>query len=203
MFSLSDSKLPVWQSTGGATYGGGKRAAASKPLSAPMKQPLAAASKPAASAASEHVHGGVKGHSNQENAAPNLNKIPSSRDVTAAVSSKPATQAHSAANDANADASKLLQEISSLKGTNTNLTQSITDMRTEMDGLEKERDFYFDKLREIEGLLQDIEDKNSGNELTAAIFKILYATIDGFEPVLVSDEATATAAANAAEELVR
>ena len=72
-----------------------------------------------------------------------------------------------------------------------------------MDGLEKERDFYFDKLREIEVLLQDIEDKNSGNELTAAIFKILYATIDGFEPVLVSDEAAATAAATAAEELAR
>jgi RP/EB family microtubule-associated protein len=166
-----------------------------------MKQPLVAASKPASSAASEHAHGAVKGHSNQENAAPNLNKIPSARDVTA-VSSKPATKADSSAhtNDANTEASKLLQEISSLKGTNTNLTQSITDMRTEMDGLEKERDFYFDKLREIEVLLQDIEDKNSGNELTAAIFKILYATIDGFEPVLVSDEATAT---NAADELAR
>ena len=73
-------------------------------------------------------------------------------------------------------------------------------MRTEMDGLEKERDFYFDKLREIEVLLQDIEDKNSGNELTAAIFKILYATIDGFEPVLVTDEASANAAAPAVVE---
>lgn len=77
-------------------------------------------------------------------------------------------------------------------------------MRTEMDGLEKERDFYFDKLREIEVLLQDIEDKNSGNELTAAIFKILYATIDGFEPVLVTDEASTNAAAPAVvEELGR
>lgn len=168
-----------------------------------MKQPLVAASKPASSAASEHAHGGVKGHSNQENAAPNLNKIPSARDVTSAVSSKPAAKADSSAHEANTEVSKLLQEISSLKGTNTNLTQSITDMRTEMDGLEKERDFYFDKLREIEVLLQDIEDKNSGNELTAAIFKILYATIDGFEPVLVSDEAAATAAATAAEELAR
>eukprot|EP01035_Chromulina_nebulosa_P033065 gene33065-44248_t len=137
---------------GGATYGGGKRAAASKPSSAPMKQPLVAASKPASSAAPEHAHGGVKGHSNQENAAPNLNKIPSARDVTSAVSSKPAAKADSSAHEANTEVSKLLQEISSLKGTNTNLTQSITDMRTEMDGLEKERDFYFDKLREIEVL---------------------------------------------------
>ena len=187
------------QSTGGATYGGGKRAATNKPSSAPIKQPLAAASKP------EHV----KGHSNQENAAPNLNKIPSSRDVTSTASSKATTHSHSVTSAAAAatqdtDPNKLLQEIQSLKGTNANLTQSITDMRTEMDGLEKERDFYFDKLREIEVLLQDIEDKNSGNELTAAIFKILYATIDGFEPVLVTDEASTNAAAPAVvEELGR
>ena len=50
-----------------------------------------------------------------------------------------------------------------------------------MDGLEKERDFYFDKLREIEVLMQEFEDAGNGNEMTQSIFKILYATADGFE----------------------
>ena len=49
-------------------------------------------------------------------------------------------------------------------------------MRGEMDGLEKERDFYFEKLRDIEVLMQELEDKGQGTELSAAVFKILYAT---------------------------
>ena len=55
-------------------------------------------------------------------------------------------------------------------------------MKVDFDGIQKERDFYFEKLREIEVLLQDIEDKGEGTDLTASIFKILYATAEGFEP---------------------
>lgn len=61
------------------------------------------------------------------------------------------------------------------------LKNSKAEMQLEMDRLEKERDFYFDKLREIEMLLQDLEDAGEGNDLTANVFKILYATADGFE----------------------
>jgi RP/EB family microtubule-associated protein len=52
-----------------------------------------------------------------------------------------------------------------------------------MEGLEKERDFYFEKLRDIECMLQDLVDNGKGNELTESIFKILYATAEGFEQV--------------------
>ena len=73
---------------------------------------------------------------------------------------------------------------SSLKETIEVTNKASAEMRLEMDGLEKERDFYFDKLREIEMMLQDLEDNGNGTELTASIFKVLYATAEGFaEPV--------------------
>lgn len=59
---------------------------------------------------------------------------------------------------------------------------SYAELQVEMSGIEKERDFYFDKLRDIEMMLQDLEDNGKGNELTAEIFKILYATAEGFQP---------------------
>ena len=61
------------------------------------------------------------------------------------------------------------------------------EMKGDMVGLEKERDFYFDKLRDIEILLQDMEEEglfrgsgDIGNEISSKVFKILYATADGF-----------------------
>jgi RP/EB family microtubule-associated protein len=77
------------------------------------------------------------------------------------------------------DNSKLITlnaEIEELKIANENSNQAFSDLRVDMDGLEKERDFYFDKLRDIEIILQDIDDSGKGSELTAAVFKILYAT---------------------------
>ena len=62
------------------------------------------------------------------------------------------------------------------------LTKENSEMKMEMLGLEKERDFYFNKLRDIEIMLQDIEDTGKGapDTLTKDIFKILYATAEGF-----------------------
>merc|ERR1712070_630465 len=69
------------------------------------------------------------------------------------------------------------------------------ELRLTVDGLERERDFYFGKLRDIEILLQSSDGKNQEgekeegaatdsaeqNELVQRIFKILYATEEDFE----------------------
>jgi len=64
-----------------------------------------------------------------------------------------------------------------------NLTVELQDLRGNFEGLEKERDFYFGKLRDIEVLCQDggENDENTTN-LGKRILDILYATEDGFAP---------------------
>jgi len=61
------------------------------------------------------------------------------------------------------------------------LTTQMMDMRLSLEGLEKERDFYFSKLRDIEILCQEV-DENGPGELVQKILDILYATEDGFAP---------------------
>lgn len=48
------------------------------------------------------------------------------------------------------------------------------DLKVTVDGLEKERDFYFGKLRDIELICQ--EHKSEKNPVLAKIINILYAT---------------------------
>lgn len=43
-----------------------------------------------------------------------------------------------------------------------------------VEGLEKERDFYFGKLRDIEVMCQEVVDE--GNPLVTKILDVLYAT---------------------------
>ncbi|KAF7828686.1 microtubule-associated protein RP/EB family member 1C [Senna tora] len=54
--------------------------------------------------------------------------------------------------------------------------EQITELKLSIDGLEKERDFYFAKLRDIEILCQSPEIEHL--PVVAAIQKILYATDD-------------------------
>eukprot|EP00048_Salpingoeca_helianthica_P022377 m.17895 g.17895 ORF g.17895 m.17895 type:complete len:254 (-) comp7237_c0_seq1:239-1000(-) len=54
----------------------------------------------------------------------------------------------------------------------------VAELKLTVAGLEKERDFYFGKLREIEVLCQDEVNKGS---LVENILRILYATEEGFE----------------------
>lgn len=61
------------------------------------------------------------------------------------------------------------------------LSNQIMDMRLNLEGLEKERDFYFSKLRDIEILCQEA-DEAEPNPLVQKILDILYATEDGFAP---------------------
>ncbi|XP_068564574.1 microtubule-associated protein RP/EB family member 3-like [Cebidichthys violaceus] len=57
------------------------------------------------------------------------------------------------------------------------LNQQLLDLKLTVDGLEKERDFYFGKLRDIELLCQDKE-----SPILNKILDVLYATEDGFAP---------------------
>lgn len=58
------------------------------------------------------------------------------------------------------------------------LNSQIMELRMTVDGLEKERDFYFGKLRDIEVLCQESE--NEENPVLMKVMEVLYATEDGF-----------------------
>ena len=74
------------------------------------------------------------------------------------------------------------------------LIQQVNELKTIIEGLEKERDFYFGKLRDIEILCQN----DNSNEITLGlrekIQSILYTTEEGFEPpneeVVLQDDET-------------
>ena len=62
------------------------------------------------------------------------------------------------------------------------LTKTITELKLSVDEMEKERDFYFNKLRDIEILTQKINDPAIAESLFfKQITEILYTTEDGFE----------------------
>ena len=73
------------------------------------------------------------------------------------------------------------KEIAAYKARAEETEKEVSDLRLELDDLTKERDFYFEKLREVEIALQEIVDDGRSNETTEALFKILYATAEGFE----------------------
>jgi RP/EB family microtubule-associated protein len=56
----------------------------------------------------------------------------------------------------------------------------MNEMKLTVDSLERERDFYYGKLREIEVLCQSNEQVDDKNLVTDKILEILYATEDGF-----------------------
>ncbi|KAH7885153.1 calponin homology domain-containing protein [Phlebopus sp. FC_14] len=66
-----------------------------------------------------------------------------------------------------------------------NLQAQLREMSTHMEGLEKERDFYFAKLRDIEILVQQqseaLEAAGQQDDTLKEIQKILYSTEEGFE----------------------
>ena len=72
---------------------------------------------------------------------------------------------------------------------NAELQRKNAEMDIAMEGLEKERDFYFDKLRGIEVMCQVHEEKGAesdGEELIQKIFKVLYAKVE--DDIIVTDE---------------
>jgi len=58
------------------------------------------------------------------------------------------------------------------------LNTQILEMKLTIEGLEKERDFYFGKLRDVEVLCQ--ENEHAEGEVVRKVLDILYQTEDGF-----------------------
>merc|ERR1719295_1394619 len=58
------------------------------------------------------------------------------------------------------------------------LNAQVLEMKLTIEGLEKERDFYFGELRDIEVLAQEYE--TDGGEFAQKALAVLYATEDGF-----------------------
>lgn len=61
-----------------------------------------------------------------------------------------------------------------LQAENLRMLNEVNEIKSTLDGLEKERDFYFGKLRDIEVLCQEHEAENL--EAVKKILEILYAT---------------------------
>jgi len=58
------------------------------------------------------------------------------------------------------------------------LNTQVMEMKLTVEGLEKERDFYFGKLRDVEVMCQ--ENEATGGDLVRKVLDILYQTEDGF-----------------------
>lgn len=69
--------------------------------------------------------------------------------------------------------SKSIMQADSLLHSSVSLSQ-LMELKLTVDGLEKERDFYFSKLRDIELICQEHESEN--NPILSKIIDILYAT---------------------------
>ncbi|CAD6186898.1 unnamed protein product [Caenorhabditis auriculariae] len=79
-----------------------------------------------------------------------------------------------------ADNSQMLQQIRKLKEELDEATRQVSESDNVISSLEKERDFYFSKLRTIEVMCQDNE--SIGNVEVSRILDVLYETEDGFAP---------------------
>ncbi|KHN81724.1 Microtubule-associated protein RP/EB family member 3 [Toxocara canis] len=89
-----------------------------------------------------------------------------------------ATAASPVSMPASAHSAADLQEIANLKHELEDAKQQLTESDGVIVSLEKERDFYFSKLRQIEVLCQDNE--QIGTVEVARILTILYETEEGF-----------------------
>merc|ERR1719420_422482 len=84
---------------------------------------------------------------------------------------RPAAGGARAANGGGAASAAAQQQIE-------DLTSQVLEMKLTVEGLEKERDFYFGKLRDVEVMCQ--ENEAEGGEIIRKVLDILYQTEDGF-----------------------
>ena len=143
-----------------------------KPASAPSSAANRTTSRPNAAASTQNVNNAAAATSD------------SSKPVKATTATGTGKSSVAAPKQTVVESSRNYEgELAALTRANEDQTRQYAELKLEVDGLEKERDFYFDKLRDIEILLQDVEEQGQGNAYTAAIFKILYATAEGFQPI--------------------
>lgn len=112
---------------------------------------------------------------------------PMARKAAAAAAAASPAGRHSAAG-ATRSVANSSGRTSSARNTNDHsaaLNKQINELKVTVDGLEKERDFYFGKLREIEILVQEqlelTEQDNDDTNCMKEIQAILYRTEEGFE----------------------
>jgi RP/EB family microtubule-associated protein len=96
---------------------------------------------------------------------------PSPRSTIPSATSRTSSIPSSGANNNNAQTAKLEKELEEAR-------QQITDMDEAIIALEKERDFYFSKLRSIEVMCQDND--ATGQLPIQKVLNVLYETEEGF-----------------------
>lgn len=104
------------------------------------------------------------------------------------VSKPAASAANGSSTQANARSAKEVEDLKALVAEKEEVAQ---DLQLNVDALEKERDFYFGKLRDIEILCQEKEayelDENIAG-LIDTIKKIMYATDDADDEEAAADQ---------------
>jgi len=183
---------------GGAQFNGGKRAGSTKPASGSRpKTDNTGAKENNAPNMARQASMAPKTLNRQASTVKVVDTKPAMSRV-ASMASAPDRGLSRLASTAATDRTSSVMRMSAENGLNNAANEELqktldesrkqyADLKQEMECLEKERDFYFENLRDIEVMLQDLEDKGQGTDLTAQIFKILYATAEGFEAVQVED----------------
>lgn len=125
-------------------------------------------------------------------------KVAAPKPSTSTKTAKPATTVKSTTNKKPAE-KKTASSSASGENEVDSLKEQMTTLQATCEGLEKERNFYFGKLREIEILCQSEDTEVDTAAIKESVLAILYATDEGDEAE-AGEERADGAQAEAAEE---